>query len=109
MDDLLRLDERLNGDQRLIRDTVRSFVADRVLPHVGDWFEEGTFPARELAPQLGALGLLGMHLAGLRLRRHGRDLVRRGLPRAGGGRLRTALVRVRTGLAGDVPDLAVRL
>ncbi|MEV4554392.1 acyl-CoA dehydrogenase family protein [Nonomuraea wenchangensis] len=64
MDDLLRLDERLDADQRLIRDTVRSFVADRVLPHVGDWFEEATFPARELAPELGALGLLGMHLQG---------------------------------------------
>ncbi|MEV0386031.1 acyl-CoA dehydrogenase family protein [Nonomuraea sp. NPDC050643] len=64
MDDLLRLDDRLDADQRLIRDTVRSFVADRVLPHVGDWFEEAVFPARELAPELGSLGLLGMHLKG---------------------------------------------
>ncbi|MEU7855374.1 acyl-CoA dehydrogenase family protein [Nonomuraea sp. NPDC049141] len=64
MDDLLRLDDRLNGDQRLIRDTVKSFVADHVLPYVGDWFEQGTFPARELAPALGSLGLLGMHLEG---------------------------------------------
>ncbi|MFG3441285.1 acyl-CoA dehydrogenase family protein [Nonomuraea sp. NPDC047897] len=64
MDDLLRVDDRLSGDQRLIRDTVTSFVADRVLPHVADWFEEGTFPARELAPELGSLGLLGMHLEG---------------------------------------------
>ncbi|MET7337098.1 acyl-CoA dehydrogenase family protein [Nonomuraea sp. NPDC005650] len=64
MDDLLRLDDRLDADQRLIRDTVKSFVADRVLPYVGDWFEEAVFPARELAPELGALGLLGMHLQG---------------------------------------------
>ncbi|WP_084959558.1 acyl-CoA dehydrogenase family protein [Thermoactinospora rubra] len=64
MDDLLRIDDRLDGDQRLIRDTVRSFVADRVLPYVADWFEEATFPARELAPELGSLGLLGMHLTG---------------------------------------------
>jgi glutaryl-CoA dehydrogenase len=64
MNDLLRLDDRLNGDQRLIRDTVQSFVSDRVLPYVGDWFEQGTFPARELAPELGSLGLLGMHLQG---------------------------------------------
>ncbi|MEU8107085.1 acyl-CoA dehydrogenase family protein [Nonomuraea muscovyensis] len=64
MDDLLRVDDRLSGDQRLIRDTVASFVDDRVLPHVADWFEEGTFPARELAPELGSLGLLGMHLEG---------------------------------------------
>ncbi|BBH64036.1 putative acyl-CoA dehydrogenase [Actinoplanes sp. OR16] len=39
------------------------FVADRVRPHIGDWFEQGTFP-RELAPELGKLGLLGMHLDG---------------------------------------------
>ncbi|MEV0151769.1 MULTISPECIES: acyl-CoA dehydrogenase family protein [unclassified Nonomuraea] len=64
MDDLLRVDDRLNGDQRLIRDTVASFVSDRVLPHVAGWFEEGVFPARELAPELGSLGLLGMHLEG---------------------------------------------
>ncbi|MFI6741210.1 acyl-CoA dehydrogenase family protein [Nonomuraea sp. NPDC050451] len=64
MDDLLRLDDRLDADQRLIRNTVKSFVTDRVLPYVGDWFEEAVFPARELAPELGALGLLGMHLQG---------------------------------------------
>ncbi|MFI6324319.1 acyl-CoA dehydrogenase family protein [Nonomuraea sp. NPDC050556] len=64
MDDLLRIDDRLDGDQRLIRDTVKSFVDDRILPYVGDWFEEAVFPARELAPVLGELGLLGMHLSG---------------------------------------------
>ncbi|GAA2686370.1 acyl-CoA dehydrogenase family protein [Nonomuraea recticatena] len=64
MDDILRVDDRLTGDQRLIRDTVKSFVSDRVLPYVGDWFEEAVFPARELAPALGELGLLGMHLEG---------------------------------------------
>ncbi|GAA3143675.1 acyl-CoA dehydrogenase family protein [Planomonospora alba] len=64
MDDLLRTDDVLSEEQRLIRDTVKGFVADRVLPHVGDWFEEAVFPARELAPALGGLGLLGMHLDG---------------------------------------------
>ncbi|MFD1933426.1 acyl-CoA dehydrogenase family protein [Nonomuraea mangrovi] len=64
MDDLLRVDDKLTGDQKLIRDTVRSFVGDHVLPYVGDWFEEAVFPARELAPALGELGLLGMHLEG---------------------------------------------
>ncbi|MER5627047.1 acyl-CoA dehydrogenase family protein [Streptosporangium sp. NPDC002544] len=64
MDDLLRIDDTLSEEQRLIRDTVRDFVADRVLPHIGDWFEEATFPARELAPALGSLGVLGMHLQG---------------------------------------------
>ncbi|MEU8207389.1 acyl-CoA dehydrogenase family protein [Streptosporangium sp. NPDC049046] len=64
MDDLLRIDDALVEEQRLIRDTVREFVADRILPHVGDWFEEAVFPARELAPALGSLGVLGMHLEG---------------------------------------------
>ncbi|WP_440071999.1 acyl-CoA dehydrogenase family protein [Streptosporangium sp. OZ121] len=64
MDDLLRIDDTLSEEQRLIRDTVRDLVADRILPHVGDWFEEAAFPARELAPALGSLGVLGMHLEG---------------------------------------------
>ena len=62
--DVLRLDDRLTDEERMIRDTVRAVVAEKVLPHVADWFEAGTFPARELAPELGKLGLLGMHLKG---------------------------------------------
>jgi glutaryl-CoA dehydrogenase len=61
--DLLRIDDELSDDERLVRDTVRKFAADRILPHIADWFEAGTLP-RELAPELGALGLLGMHLTG---------------------------------------------
>ncbi|MFC3982996.1 acyl-CoA dehydrogenase family protein [Streptosporangium jomthongense] len=64
MDDLLRVDDAFSEEQRLIRDTTGEFVADKVLPHVGEWFEEAVFPARELAPLLGSLGLLGMHLDG---------------------------------------------
>jgi glutaryl-CoA dehydrogenase len=33
------------------------------MPHVADWFEAGTLP-RELASEVGQLGLLGMHLTG---------------------------------------------
>jgi glutaryl-CoA dehydrogenase len=47
----------------MIRDTVRAFVADQVLPHVGDWFEEARIPL-ELATALGKIGVLGMHLDG---------------------------------------------
>ena len=47
----------------MIRDTVRSYVTDKVVPHVGDWFEEGRIP-RELATDLGGLDVLGMHLEG---------------------------------------------
>jgi glutaryl-CoA dehydrogenase len=63
-EDFLALDGLLSDTERDIRDTVRSWVRDRVLPEVGDWFEAGTAPVRELAPELGRLGLLGMHLEG---------------------------------------------
>ncbi|HEU4703364.1 MAG TPA: acyl-CoA dehydrogenase family protein [Conexibacter sp.] len=62
-DDFLNLDALLSDEERDIRDTVRAFVAKEVVPHVGDWFEQATIP-RELAPALGRLGLLGMHLTG---------------------------------------------
>jgi len=62
--DFLDVDHLLSEEERDIRDTVRAFVADRVLPHVGDWFERAELPTRELAPALGKLGVLGMHLNG---------------------------------------------
>src|SRR5579864_4788432 len=61
--DFLDVDHLLSDEERDIRDTVRAFVTDRVLPYVGEWFEEGTIP-RELAQELGKLGVLGMHLEG---------------------------------------------
>ena len=61
--DLLNIDDQLSAEERLLRDTVRAFTVERVLPQVTDWFEAGTLP-RELMPELGKLGLLGMHLTG---------------------------------------------
>src|SRR4029453_13256812 len=61
--DFFDLDHLLSEEERLIRDTTRGFVADRVLPEVAGWFERGELP-RELAKELGELGLLGMHLEG---------------------------------------------
>jgi glutaryl-CoA dehydrogenase len=61
--DFLDIDHLLSDEERLIRDTVRQFVQVRVVPYVGDWFEEGTIP-RELATELGKLNVLGMHLEG---------------------------------------------
>jgi len=61
--DFLQIDSLLTDEERLIRDTVRAFVGDKILPDVGDWFEAGTFP-KELAQEMGALGLFGMHLDG---------------------------------------------
>jgi glutaryl-CoA dehydrogenase len=61
--DFLAVDGLLDDDERLLRDTVKQFVGDRVLPDVAEWFEVGTFP-KDLAKEMGALGLLGMHLQG---------------------------------------------
>ncbi|MCO5973764.1 acyl-CoA dehydrogenase family protein [Actinoallomurus soli] len=62
--DLLRVDDQLTDEERLVRDTARRYAADRIEPYVADWFEDGVFPAAELAPELGELGFLGMHLSG---------------------------------------------
>src|SRR3954449_8834741 len=62
--DILDLDDDLADEDRLLRDTVRKFANDRLRPHIQQWFEDGTLPARELAQEFGALGVLGMHLKG---------------------------------------------
>ena len=61
--DFLGIDALLSGEERLVRDTVRSFVRDAVTPYVAQWFEEGTLP-REIGRELGKIGVLGMHLDG---------------------------------------------
>jgi glutaryl-CoA dehydrogenase len=61
--DPLALDSLLSDEEVAIRDTVRRFVDERVLPGVGDWFERGEFPA-EVRAGVAELGLLGMHLEG---------------------------------------------
>ena len=61
--DFLDVGSLLSEEERLIRDTVRDFVRSRVLPGIEGWFEEGVFP-KEMARELGELGLLGMHLQG---------------------------------------------
>jgi glutaryl-CoA dehydrogenase len=61
--DFLDIDRFLSDEERDIRDTVRAFVRDRVLPHIGEWYDAARLP-RELAGELGKLGVLGMHLDG---------------------------------------------
>ncbi len=63
-DELLALDTLLGDDERDTAATVRSFLDDRVRPDIARWYLEGTLPARDLAKELGSLGLLGMHLEG---------------------------------------------
>lgn len=61
--DFLGIDAELDETEVLLRDTVRSYVTDRVLPEVAHWFEQGTIPSG-LGRELGDLGLLGMNLHG---------------------------------------------
>ncbi|MCU8595337.1 acyl-CoA dehydrogenase family protein [Streptomyces sp. A13(2022)] len=63
--DPLGLDDLLEPEDLAVRGTVRDWAADRVLPHVADWYEKGELPGiRDLARELGSLGALGMSLQG---------------------------------------------
>ncbi len=62
-EDFLNIDGNLSEEELAIRSTVRKFVRDKVEPNVAEWFEEGRSPVG-LMKELGALGVLGMHLEG---------------------------------------------
>lgn len=59
--DFYRIDDLLSEEERLVRDTVRRFVDEKVLPVIDEHFEKGNFPA-ELIPLMAQLGLLGANL-----------------------------------------------
>lgn len=59
--DFFKLDSLLTDEERLIRDSVRTFVEEQVNPIIIDCFEEGRFPL-ELVPEMARLGLLGATL-----------------------------------------------
>ncbi len=61
--DLLDFDDLLSDEERSARDRVRAFVDSRIRPNIADWFDRAVFPA-EIVPELGELGVLGMHLTG---------------------------------------------
>ena len=62
--ELFAIDHLLSEEERSIRDVVRTYVDAQIRPRIADWFETGEIPARELALELGGLGVLGMHLEG---------------------------------------------
>ncbi|WP_432949799.1 acyl-CoA dehydrogenase family protein [Kribbella sp. CA-253562] len=62
--DLVDVDSLLTEEEVAIRATTRRFADERLRPSLPEWFESATIPARELAKELGSLGLLGMHLTG---------------------------------------------
>ncbi|CAA9441189.1 MAG: Glutaryl-CoA dehydrogenase [uncultured Rubrobacteraceae bacterium] len=61
--DFLGLDTLLSREERAIRDETRVFVEERLKPNIKEWWEKAIFP-KEIVPEMGSLGLLGMHLSG---------------------------------------------
>ncbi len=61
--DFYQMDDLLSEEERMIRDTVRSFVTDEVIPIIEKHNRAATFPAH-LIPKMGELGLLGANLQG---------------------------------------------
>lgn len=61
--DFLGLDVLLTAEERKVREEVRRFVNERIKPNIKEWYERAIFP-REIVPEMGELGVLGMHLEG---------------------------------------------
>jgi glutaryl-CoA dehydrogenase len=59
--DFYNVDSLLGEDERAIRDTVRRWVEDEVIPIIGDHYLQGRFPLH-LVPKMGELGLFGSNL-----------------------------------------------
>ncbi len=106
--DFLAIDALLDDEEKAIRDTVRQFVRERIVPDVGEWFEQGILP-RELAKEVAAARPLRDAPRGLRPSRCELGRLRADVPRARGRRLGRSLARVGAGLARDVRDLALGL
>ncbi len=61
--DVLALDALLSAEERALRERIRDFTDQRIRPAIGGWYDDAVFPL-DLAPELGELGVLGMHLEG---------------------------------------------
>ena len=61
--DFLDLEALLSDEERMVQASVRQFVGERVMPGIQGWFDREEFP-RDVAAELGELGVLGMHLSG---------------------------------------------
>jgi glutaryl-CoA dehydrogenase len=59
--DFFNIDSALSEEERAVRDSVRRFVDERVLPIIGDCYVHGRFP-KELVPEMAALGVFGANL-----------------------------------------------
>ncbi|HEY7878551.1 MAG TPA: acyl-CoA dehydrogenase family protein, partial [Gemmatimonadaceae bacterium] len=59
--DFYNIDSALSEEERAVRDSVRQFVNERVLPVIGDYYVKGQFPL-DLVPELAELGVFGANL-----------------------------------------------
>ena len=59
--DLFDVRSLLNDEERAVQEAVARFTDERVVPIIGDCFDQGRFP-RELVPEIASLGLLGSSL-----------------------------------------------
>src|SRR5688500_18439115 len=59
--DFFNIDASFSEEERAIRDTIRRWVDERVLPIIGDCYVEGRFP-KDLIPEMAALGVFGANL-----------------------------------------------
>ncbi|MEC8194574.1 MAG: acyl-CoA dehydrogenase [Myxococcota bacterium] len=61
--DFYNIDAQLSDEERMVRDVVREWVSDQVIPVIEEHCRNGTFP-KELIPQMAEMGLLGVNLEG---------------------------------------------
>ncbi len=106
--DLYDVRSLLSEEERAVQDTVARFTDERVIPIIGECFDEGRFP-RELVAEIAEMGLLGSSLpekygcAGLNAVSYGPDL-----PGTRARRQRHPQLRLGAELAVHVPDLRLR-
>jgi glutaryl-CoA dehydrogenase len=63
LEEVIALDSVLTDEEKLVRDSIRRFLAEQYIPHVDEWFETEKFP-RHLVPRIAELGVLGMNIEG---------------------------------------------
>ncbi|HRO31655.1 acyl-CoA dehydrogenase family protein, partial [Citricoccus sp.] len=57
------MDGLFSAEEKQLALDVRGLVDEVIRPNIAQWYEQAVFP-REIVPELGRLGVLGMHLEG---------------------------------------------
>ena len=106
--DFLLIDEMLTGEERMVRDTVRSFVDERVMPTIADDFEQAEAPLH-LVQEMGEMGIIGATLPEEpRLFRFQLRGLRADPAGTRTGRQRHSKLQLGAELSGHVSDLRIR-